>query len=74
MGSEVDVEQAVEIVPGTQIAKKEFWQLDIDLFAGRKTSKDEKYALSTSGRQPGKNYPFPGVVQGKTEVLQRSNT
>jgi len=43
MGSETDVEQAVEIVPNTQIAQKEFSQWDISLFARRKTSSDEKY-------------------------------
>jgi len=44
MGSEADVEQAVEIIPDTRIAQ-EFSQRDIGLFAGRKTSNDEKYML-----------------------------
>ena len=48
MGSEADVEQAVEIVPDTQIVEKEFSQWDIGLFTGRKTSNDEKYALLSS--------------------------
>jgi len=45
IGSEADVEQAVEIVPDTRIAQKEFSQWDISLFAGRKTSNDEKYCI-----------------------------
>jgi len=55
MGSEADFEQAVEIVPDTQVAHKEFSQWDIGLYAGRKTSNDEKYALLSSRWQPGKN-------------------
>jgi len=64
MGSEADVEQAVEIVPDTQIVEKAFSQWDIGLFAGRKTSNDENARLG-SRWQPGKIYQFPGVVQGK---------
>ena len=40
MGSAADVEQAVEIVPDTRIAQKEFSQWDTGLFTGRKTSND----------------------------------
>ena len=51
---EVDVEQAVEIVPDIQIAQNEFWQWEIGLFAGSKTNNDEKYGLLTARWQPGK--------------------
>jgi len=45
IGSEADVEQAVEIVPDTQIAQKGFSKWDTGLISGRKTSNNEKYML-----------------------------